>query len=153
MERFRKNIRFICGLILFAGLFSSCGKEYKVTVYQLICDTSEFTQPQTIKDPEVQSAYTQFLFDIGKLGINETWQVEVVNDKFKKEDDKAEAKYNSHLPEVKELESTYKKMIEGFGTRSESSFYAKVVYKLSKSVPADYSTERLQEYSFELKYD
>ena len=140
-------------MVLLAGILSSCGKEYKVTVYQLYLDMTEFTQPQTIKDLEVKSLYTGLWTDLSNLNLNDTWQVEVINDKFSAEDSKAEARYDSNLPKVKELESSYKKKIEELGGRSESSFYTKIVYKLSKSVPADYSSECLREYYFELKYD
>ena len=153
MKRIKRILNTTVGLVLLACLFQSCGEEYKVTIYQLICDTAEFTQPQTIKDPDVQNVYLQFLTDLGRLGINETWQVNVVNGNFSAEDAKAKTLYSSHLPEVKKLEAAYRKRIEELGTRSESSFCAKVIYKLSKSVPADNSSERLQEYSFELKYD
>ena len=153
MKRFIHILSIVCGAFILAGLLTSCGKETKVVVYQLVCDTVEFTQPQTIKDSEVQNLYLQFLEDLSKLGLNKTWQAEVVNDKFSAEDAKAEALYQSHLPKLKELEAAYKKAIGNLGPRSESSIYAKVVYKLSKSIPADAFSERLQEYAFELKYN
>ena len=146
-------LRMLCGILLFAGLATSCGKETKLTVYQLVCDTPEFTQPQAIMDADVQSAYLQFLTDLNGLNLNDTWQAWVVNDRFDAEDAKAIDQYDNLLPRLKALESTYKKKIGEFGARDDSAFYVKVVYRLSRYVPADNTTDRLREYAFELSYD
>lgn len=149
---------FLCGLILLGGLLSSCGKESKVAIYHFYCNTSEFTQPAEITDPGMQDAYTQFLTDymsdLLKLKLEETCQVDITGGKFTDEDTRNLAKYNSHLLELKKLESFYRKRLAEFGNQGSASFRIKTVYSLSRSVPADYAPAvTLQEYTFELKYN
>lgn len=43
MKRFIHILSIVCGAFILAGLLTSCGKETKVVVYQLVCDTVEFT--------------------------------------------------------------------------------------------------------------
>ena len=145
-------------LVLLSGVFASCGKEQKLAVYLFYCDTSEFTPEREIEDAEMRTVYTGILVDLltelSNLRLNDKWDVWVVNDDFSAEDVKAEAEYDKHLPAVKDLESRYKKRIAEIGLQSESSFNIKVVYNLSRSVPADYSSAvYLREYSFDLRYN
>ena len=148
----------LIALVLLSGVFASCGKEQKLAVYLFYCDTSEFTPDRVIEDPELRSVYSTLLVDLmtelSNLRLNDKWDSWVVNDKFSVEDVKAEAEYDKHLPAIKDLEARYKERIGGIGLQSESSFYIKVVYNLSRSVPADYSSAvYLREYSFDLKYN
>jgi hypothetical protein len=146
---------FFCGLILVFGLLTSCAKEYKLTQYQIIFGTSDISQPRDITDDDVRAVYLQLIDDVNRLKtrVDDYWQIDVVNDRFGPEDEKAIARYNSNLAQVKELEAACKKKIEELGTHHESSFYAKVIYQLKRSVPAYYSSDCLQEYTFELKYN
>lgn len=146
---------FICGLILVSGLLASCAKETKLTQYQITFGTSDISQPRDITDIEVRNVYLQLIDDINNLKtrVDDYWQIDVINDRFSPEDENAIARYNSHLTEVKELEAACKRKIEDLGTRYESSFYAKVIYQLKRSVPADGSSDCLKEYTFELKYN
>ena len=148
-------ILLLCGLILVSGLLTSCGKEFKVTQYQIIFGTSDISQPRDIPDEEVRTVYLQLIDDVNRLKprVDDYWQVEVINDRFGPEDENAIAQYNSNLSVVKNLEAACKKKIEDLGTYPESSFYAKVIYQVKRSVPADYSSDCLQEYTFELKYN
>ena len=147
----------VIALVLVAGVFASCSKENKLAVYLFYCDISEFTSDGDVKDPELREACSALRLDLttelSKLRFNDKWDIWVVNDKFSVEDAKAEAEYDKNLPVVKELESKYKKRVEEMGLQSESSFYIKVVYNLSRSVPADHSSAYLREYSFYLKYN
>jgi hypothetical protein len=151
----RKIILFLCGLILVSGLLTSCGKEFKVTQYQIIFGTSDISQPRDIPDEEVRTVYLQLIDDVNRLKtvVDDYWQIEVVNDRFGPEDENAIARYNSRLTQVKDLEAACKRKIEALGAHPESSFYAKVIYQVKRSVPADYSSDCLQEYTFELKYN
>ena len=147
----------VFGLFLLCCLLTSCEKITKVTLYNIYCDTAEYTPPTDVTDPALHDAYMQLLddlmSDLVRINANDLWQVDVINDNFGPEDAKAEAAYARHLPEVKDLESKYKKRIEDLSKGSSSSFYIKVVYTLSRSVPADYSSATyLQEYHFELRY-
>lgn len=151
------KICVVTGLLIIASIVTSCGKITKVTLYNFYCDAVEYTLPTEVTDPELQDAYMLLLDDLMndlvKLNLNDLWQVDVTGDDFGPEDAKAEATYASHLPEVKALESKYKKRIEDLSKGSSSSFCIKVVYNLSRSVPADYSPAvYLQEYHFELRY-
>ena len=151
----RRIILFLCGLILVSGLLTSCGKEFKVTQYQIIFGTSDISQPRDIPDEEVRTVFLQLIDDVNRLKtvVDDYWQIEVVNDRFGPEDENAIARYNSRLTQVKNLETACKRKIEALGTHPESSFYAKVIYQVKRSVPADYSSDCLQEYTFELKYN
>lgn len=144
-------------LILSSGVFASCGKENKLAVYLFYCDISEFTSESQVTDPDLRAAYSALRLDLTvdliNLMMNDKWDVWVVNDKFSVEDAKAEAEYDRNLPAFKDLESKYKKRIEEIGLQSESSFSIKVVYNLSRSVPADQSSDYLREYSFVLRYN
>jgi len=145
----------ICGLILTSGLLTSCAKEFKITQYQIIFGTSDISQPIDIPDEEVRTVYQQLIDDVNRLKprVDDYWQVEVINDRFGPEDENAIAQYNSNLSVVKNLEAACYKKIEDLGTYPESSFYAKVIYQVKRSVPADNSSDCLQEYTFELKYN
>ncbi len=148
----KSYISILCGLILLGGFLSSCGKESKVAIYHFYCDTAEFTQPGEIQDPAMREAYsrflTDFMSDLVKLNLVDTHQVDIVNGKFSAEDEKQLAEYKSHLPALKEIESSYRKKAAALA----APFHIKVVYTLSRSVPADASPAvSLQEYSFELK--
>ena len=136
-------------LVLFSGIFASCSKENKLAVYLFYCDISEFTSESQVTDPALRLDLT---VDLSNLKLYDKREVWVVNDKFDVEDAKVEAEYDGHLPAIKELETKYKKRIEEIGLQSESSFYIKVVYNLSRSVPADYTSSYLREYAFELRY-
>ena len=126
-------------------------------MYLFYCDISEFTSESTVEDAELRAVYSDLRLDLtvdlSKLNFYDKWDVWVVNDKFSVEDAKAEAEYDGHLPAFKELEAKYKKRIEEIGLQSESSFCIKVVYNLSRSVPADNSSDYLREYSFDLRYN
>lgn len=144
-------------LVLFSGIFASCQKENKLAVYLFYCDISEFASESQVTDPDLRAAYSDLRLDLtvdlSKLKFYDKWDVWVINDKFSVEDAKAEAEYDGHLPALKELEAKYKKRIEEIGLQSESSFYIKVIYNLSRSVPADNSSDYLREYSFDLRYN
>ena len=144
-------------LVLFSGIFASCSKENKLAVYLFYCDISEFSSESQVTDPDLRAVYSDLRLDLtvdlSKLKFYDKWDVWVVNDKFSVEDAKAEAEYDGHLPAFKELEAKYKKRIEEIGLQSESSFCIKVVYNLSRSVPADYTSAYLREYSFDLRYN
>ena len=144
-------------LVLFSGIFASCSKENKLAVYLFYCDISEFSSESQVTDPDLRAVYSDLRLDLtvdlSKLKFYDKWDVWVVNDKFSVEDAKAEAEYDGHLPAFKELEAKYKKRIEEIGLQSESSFCIKVVYNLSRSVPADYTSAYLREYTFDLRYN
>ena len=147
----------LIALVLFSGIFVSCQKENKLSVYLFYCDISEFTSESQVTDPDLRAAYSALRLDLtvdfSNLKLYDKREVWVVNDKFDVEDAKVEAEYDGHLPAIKELEAKYKKRIEEIGLQSESSFYIKVVYNLSRSVPADYTSSYLREYAFELRYN
>lgn len=147
---------FLLVLILSSGVFASCGKENKLAVYLFYCDISEFTSESQVTDPDLRAAYSalrlDLTVDLTNLKFNDKWDVWVVNDKFGAEDVKAVAEYDRNLPAILELESKYKERMKEIGPRSESSFAIKVVYNLSRSVPADHTSDYLREYSFDLRY-
>ena len=154
---FKRILYFVSGLVLFTGLLTSCAEEYKVAVYRTTCGPIEYTGPDQVTDPELQDFYTQLLTDLmtdlSKLLLDGMWQVNVSNENYKPEDEKKVNLFNKRLPEVKELETMFKKRIEDYGKPSGSTFCIKVQYVLSRSVPADYSPAVcLQEYSFQLAF-
>lgn len=146
--------KIIIGLILLSGVFSSCAEHIKPTMYQIDFNLEEYTQPQTIADPEVRKAYDDIIsvFERSNLGM-ESWTVDIVNDRFDAEDKNAEARYNNTLTRVKTSETECQRIIDALGTQSESSFYIKAVLKLSRWVAADRLSTQMQEYRFELKYN
>lgn len=149
---------FISGLVLLAGLSTSCAEEYKVAVYLTTCGPVEYTSPDDIADPDLQDFYMRILADLMQelsiLRLDGMRQVNVYNDNFTSEDEKKVNGFNKRLPEVQKLETTFKKRIEDYGMSSKSSFFIKVQYALSRSVPADNTPALcLQEYSFELRYN
>lgn len=157
-QSIQRILYFIGGLVLLTGIFTSCAEEYKVAVYRTTCGPVEYTSPDDITDPDLKAFYTQIQADLmtelSILRLDGMWQVNVYNDNFKAADEKKVSGFNKRLAEVKELEATFKKRIEDYGKPSASSFYIKVQYVLSRSVPADYTPALcLQEYNFELRYN
>lgn len=141
-----------CGLILCTCLMSSCEKETK-TGYMISFGWSELTQSRDIPDPEIREVYEQILTDIYNLKptIDASWEVWVSDDSYKAKDKDAEEKFNSHLADVKQIETRCKKTIDNLEIREGSSFFVTVEYTL-KRWDVNESTD-LQKYSFELRYN
>ena len=154
-----KGLKTICGLLLVACMFASCGKETTLTNYLFYFNEEDgFTLPQEISDPEVRAFYLSIREGFAGLSANDLWQIEITNRKFDPDDDKALTQFNSKLKVIKEREDLYRKKIAELGAHDGSSFHVSYVYRLSRDVPADhftpgYSPLILQEYTFELRYD
>lgn len=153
-----KGLKSICGVLLAASMFASCGKETTLTNYSFYFNEEDFTQPREIADPEIQAFYVSLREDFAELRANDIWQIDVTNRKFGPDDEKALARFNSTLATIKECEARYKTKIAELGAHEGSSFHVSYVYRLSRDVPADhfspgYSPEILQEYSFDLRYN
>lgn len=153
-----KGWKYLCGLVLAAGLFASCGKETTMTHYLFYFNEEDFTQPGAIADPEIRAFYLDLREGFANLRANDSWQIDVVNRNFGPEDAKAEARFREILGAIKEFEAGYRKEIGELGEHEGSSFHVKYVYRLSRDVPADhfsagYAPAVLQEYSFELRYE
>ena len=153
-----KGLKYLCGLLLAAGLFTSCEKEITLTTYMFYFNEEEYTQPSQIADPEVRDFYLSIRESFAGMSYNDFWQVDVVNRNYGPEDDKARTQYDSKLTSMKKQEAQCRQRIEEFGVHEGSSFFIKYVYRLSRDVPADhftagYSPETLREYVFELRYN
>ena len=153
VKKFIRLITAFCVLTVCSGIVSSCTKDYISTSYMISfsIDMNGFTQPKNIPDPEIRETYLQMVTDINNLGsvTNNSWQVEVVNCKYDKEDRKAEEMYDSHLAEIKEMETKCRNIIDNLEIREGSSFQVKVDYTLKRWSPA----VTLKEYTFELRYN
>ena len=149
----KKIVRLVFVLVLILGSLSSCTKEYKTTMYQISFGMEDYTDDHTISDPEVKEVYRQILEELAKVNSLDSWQVEILNDKYEKDDQLALDRYNSKLQLVKAAEARCRKKIEELGTQGGSSFHLTFVCKLSRWVAADSATKHMQEYRFELKYN
>ena len=150
----KKIVGFISVFVLILGSLCSCSKEYKLTMYQITSGwEDDFTSDKSIADPDVKAVYLQILDDLGSVSGQDSWQVEILNDRFEKEDQNALDRYNSKLQLVKAAEARCRKMIEELGTLGGSSFHLTFVCKLSRWVAADSATNNMQEYRFELRYN
>jgi len=139
---------------LLSGVFTSCDKYYKSTTYRIEFIMEEYTQPQSISDPEVRQAYDQIIDELEKMNVGfDAWTVEIVNDRFEDEDKNAETRYNNALTRVKAAEAQCRQIIDALGTEYESSFYIRAVVKLSRWVAVDHLSTLMGEYHFELKYN
>ena len=147
----------VCGLLIVSQFFISCTKTTKVTRYQIIFGCDEVTQPRIVEmlaGQDASESLLQIVNDIDKLksSIDQSWQVEIINDRFDAEDKNAENKYDENLPRVKEFEAECKKKIEELEPHPGSNYYLSIVYKLNRSVPADGSDVCMKEYRFELRH-
>lgn len=151
--RIKHMLAVFCGLIICTCLLSSCKKESTNTSYTITFGWTDLTQPRDIPDPEIRAAYDQILTDIYNLKptTDDYWQVWVVNNNYKAEDKKAEGKFNSHLADVKQMETRCKDVIENLEIRAGSSFSVSVVYKLKRWDTKE--SADLQKYDFELRYN
>ena len=149
----KKIVRLVFVLVLVLGSLSSCTKEYKTTMYQISFGMEDYTDDHTISDPEVKEVYRQILEELAKVNSLDSWQVEILNDRFETEDKNAMERYNNTLQQVKAGEARCRKLIEALGTQNESSFHITLVCSLTRWVAADSSTTLMQEYRFELKYN
>lgn len=141
------------GLIICTCLMSSCGKEETKTSYMISFGWSELTQSREIQDPEIREAYEQLLSDIYNLKptTDACWDVWIANNDYKTQDKEAENKFNSHLADVKQIETGCRKIIDNMEIREGSSFFVVVEYTL-KRWDVHENTD-LQKYSFELRYN
>lgn len=149
----KEFVRFVCVLAYILGSLSSCTKEYKTTMYQISFGMEDYSDEHTISDPEVKEVYRQILEELAKVSSLDSWQVEILNDRFETEDKNALARYENTLQQVKAGEARCRKLIEALGAQYGSSFHMTFVCKLTRWVAADSSTTPMQEYRFELKYN
>lgn len=141
-------------LALIIGSLSSCTKEYKVTMYQITSGWEDgFTQEQAISDPDVKEVYKRILEDLASVSGLDSWQVDILNDKFEQEDLTALDRFNNKLNLVKASEARCRKMMEELGTHGEASFHLTFICELTRWVAADSKTTHMQEYHFELRYN
>lgn len=152
-----RSVVLVCGLLIVSLLFTSCVKTTKFTRYQIIFGYDKVTQPRIVEmlaGKDVNESLLQIVNDIDKLksSIDQSWQVDIVNDRFDAEDKNAENKYDENLQRVKEFEAQCKKKIEELDPHPGSNFYLSIVYKLNRSVPVDGSDVCMKEYRFELRY-
>ena len=150
----KRLVGLVGSLILILGTIASCSKEYKLTMYQITSGwEDDLTSDKSISDPDVKAVYLQILDDLGSVSGLDSWQVDILNDKFEKDDQIALDRYNSKLQLVKAAEARCRKKIEELGTQGGSSFHLTFVCKLSRWVAADSATKHMQEYRFELRYN
>ena len=142
-----------CGVIICTCLMSSCGKEETKTSYMISFGWSELTQSRDIQDPEIREVYEQLLSDIYNLKstTDAFWEVWIADNNYKTKDKDAENKFNSHLEDVKQIETRCKKVIDNLEIREGSSFFVVVEYTL-KRWDVNENTD-LQSYIFELRYN
>lgn len=152
-----RSVVLFFGLLIVSLFFISCTKTTKVTRYQIIFGCDEVTQPRIVEmlaGKDASEPLLQIVNDIDKLksSIDQSWQAEIVNDRFDAEDKNAENRYDENLQRVKEFEAQCKKKLEELDPHPGSNFYLSIVYKLNRSVPADGSDVCMKEYRFELRY-
>lgn len=157
-NRFKRLIFLVSGLVLLAGIITSCEKEIKTVYYKFGCMTTDFTPPGDITDPELRDVYEKLLSDLMNdlfnLHHDSLYGVEIEPKALSAEDEKRVAEFNRHLPEVKALEATYRKRISEIEKKSDTSFFVKVTYLLYRSASGSTSDGKvLQQYDFELKYN
>ena len=152
-----RSVVLVCGLLIVSLLFTSCAKTTKFTRYQIIFGYDKVTQPRIVEmlaGKDASEPLLQIVNDIDKLksSIDQSWQAEIVNDRFDAEDKNAENRYDENLQRVKEFEAQCKKKLEELDPHPGSNFYLSIVYKLNRSVPVDGSDVCMKEYRFELRY-
>ena len=123
-----KILYVVCGFILLSGIFTSCEDEKitKVTLYQIKYGTEELVfSPNMINDPDLRELFSDIWDDINhsmEKNINTYWYVDVTNDKYSSEDNKAIEKYDFYLPEVEEIAARCDKKLEDFEKQCEESY-------------------------------
>ena len=145
-----------CGMIVCCCLMSSCSKDYTAVYYMFRYDWPEVPiQPRDIPDQYVREKYEQILNEITNLNCNEStyWEVEILNDNYKAEDQKAKDKFNRFLPELMRVEDKCKEIINDMEIREGLSFIIEFHCKLERWMPVYDTTVTLQEYIFKLKYN
>ena len=141
--------------LLAGGLFTSCESKSEFTRYEIIFGFSEYTPPQDIADPDLRDLYVLMMDEsiALKKRMDFTWETEIENSKFDRDDKQAEDKFNSDLALVKEFETTWRKRFEEFGTKIESSFSITFLLYVRRTVPADASSNYLKEYKYEINFN
>ena len=95
---------------------------------------------------------TDLLDDLGKLKMNETCEVHIVNGNYGPEDERQTARYDANLPVLKDIEAQYKKRIEDLGEPDGLAFFIHGTFTLSRSTPADMSSAvSLRQFDFDLR--
>lgn len=141
--------------LLAGGLFTSCESKSEFTRYEIIFGFSEYTPPQDIADPDLRDLYVLMMDESMTLKkrTDFTWETEIENSNFDRDDKQAEDKFNSDLALVKEFETAWRKRFEEFGAKSGSSFSIKFVLYVRRTVPANASSNYLKEYNYEINFN
>ena len=166
--KYGRVLSFILGFVLISGIFTSCNKG-TVDVLYVFGVITENTAPSEVQDPEMHEIYVSLLGELNNeladlmdssastfLGTGESFKriegVELNPKDIRSEDERKMAVYNSDLLKIKQIESSYKKRIEGLEKRNGTSFHIDVRYILVRG-RENVDSILLQEYQFELKYN
>ena len=146
-----KKILFaICGLILAAGVFTSCVKTQTFTHYECLASFEPSDFP--VSDPEVYDFYVRFNEEPDWNGMHYINRLYIKNLDFRAEDAAAMDHYNRWLGTFKEMETQFVKLCKELESRTDASFSVPVSYVVRRSVIGEPSKSKvLAEYSFVLK--
>lgn len=164
-SKYRRVLSVLLGLLLISSVFTSC-KKGPVTVAYWLGLTVEATDPAKITDSEMHDTYETLLRNlIGELAPNTYYfkphdlvldknRVVMIMDsaEMSSEDERRITEFNDYLPELKEIETSYRKRIEDLEKRDGVSFCINCYLLLSR-ISDDSDPIILRDYRFELKYN
>lgn len=134
---FNKLVCFVCGLLFFSGIFSSCDKNSNVEVMYIsrFAITTESDATHLILVPEIEAK------------LNFTRVITTTKNNIGDEDEKALVEFESHLTEAEELVQEYKEKVEAEGGKSSD---VSAIYSLARSVATGHksTTTVLRMYDF-----